>query len=246
MIAKKLLTIISCATLCFFATTQNSIAQTISVMGKQEALSSNQNTQEVMNANTNTPVVMPTTIRPIHPAKRPVKEVIFTKKPTKIIKQPQNNMNGSPLDEKISYYVLQQTVGSAIKDIATQLNLPVIIAPNVKGKVAAGKYKGTAREVLDMMVADSNLHWFFDGRSIQVTSVQDAIMHVIQLNRYSLMNLEQALKQINFDTTAFPIRYDEVNNMAIVYGPPKYVATVEVVAHHLANRAKQKPDVIRG
>jgi type III secretion protein C len=121
-----------------------------------------------------------------------------------------------------------------------------VIAPNVKGKVAAGKYKGTAREILDLMVADSNLHWFYDGRAIQVTSVQDAIMHIVQLNNYSLTNLEQALKQINFDTSAFPIRYDAVNNMAIVYGPPKYVATIEVVANHLANRSRQKPDVIRG
>ena len=158
----------------------------------------------------------------------------------------QDKEPATPLDKKISYYVLQQTVALAIKDIGTQINLPVVIAANVKGKVAAGKYKGTARELLDQMVADSNLHWFYDGRTIQVTSVQDAVMHIVQLNSFSFGTLEKALEMIKFDTKGFPIRYDEYNNMAIVYGPPKYVATIEVVANHLANRARQKPDVIRG
>lgn len=154
--------------------------------------------------------------------------------------------SGSPLEKKISYYVLQQTVGLAIQDIATQINVPVVIAHNVKGKVAAGKYEGTARDILNQIVADSNLHWYFDGRSIQVTSVQDAIMHVVQLNAFSFDALEMALHTINLDTKSFPIRYDSYNNMAIIYGPPKYVATIEVVAHHLATRASQKPEVIRG
>ena len=152
----------------------------------------------------------------------------------------------SPLDKKISYYVLQQTVALAIKDIGTQINVPVVIAPNVKGKVAAGKYKGTARELLDQMVADSNLHWYYDGRSIQVTAVQDAVMHIVQLSTFSFETLQHALSSIHLDTKGFPIRFDENSNMAIVYGPPKYVATIEVVAHHLATRAQQKPDVIRG
>jgi type II secretory pathway component GspD/PulD (secretin) len=154
--------------------------------------------------------------------------------------------SGNPLEKKISYYVLQQTVGLAIQDIATQINLPVVIAHNVKGKIAAGKYEGTARDILNQMMADSNLHWYFDGRSIQVTSVQDAVMHVVQLNSFSFGSLEMALHTINLDTRGFPIRYDAHNNMAIIYGPPKYVATIEVVAHHLATRASQKPEVIRG
>lgn len=151
-----------------------------------------------------------------------------------------------PLEKKISYYVLQQTVGLAMKDIGTQINVPIIIAQNVKGKVAAGKYEGTAREILNQMVADSNLHWYYDGRSIQVTNVQDAVMHVVQLSSFSFSSLEMALNTINLDTKGFPIRYDEHNNMAIIYGPPKYVATIEVVAHHLATRSLQKPNVIRG
>jgi type III secretion protein C len=227
---------------------QCGFAQNIHAMGKTKNLLPYIE-QSILDAKKQEPTLSPT-IRNIHPAKQDFNTVIQTQRTVNSdsVKQQitQQKTVKSPLDKKISYYVLQQTVALAVKDIATQLNLPVVIAPNVKGKVAAGKYKGTAREILDLMVADSNLHWFYDGRSIQVTSVQDAIMHIVQLNHYSFMNLEQALKQINFDTTAFPIRYDAINNMAIVYGPPKYVATIEVVASHLANRAMQKPGVIRG
>lgn len=152
----------------------------------------------------------------------------------------------TPLDTNISYYALQQTVRMAMKDIGTQINVPVIIASNVKGKIAAGKYEGKAREVLDQMVADANLHWYYDGRAIQVTNVKDAVMHVVQLNTITFDTLKQTLEVIKLDTEGFPMRHDASNNMVIVYGPPKYVATIEVVAHHLSNRAKFKPDVIRG
>ncbi|MFT6071583.1 MAG: type III secretion protein C [Alphaproteobacteria bacterium] len=152
----------------------------------------------------------------------------------------------APLNKRISYYVLQQSVGSAMKDIGTQVNIPVIISSNVQGKVAAGKYEGTAREILNQMVSDSNLHWYYDGRAIHVTNVKDAVMHVVQLNSFSFDTLMRTLHMIKLDTAGFPMRHDSENNLVIVYGPPKYVATVEVVAHHLANRAGRKPSVIRG
>lgn len=159
---------------------------------------------------------------------------------------PEFNAVKSPLEQKISYYVLQQTVNLALKDIGTQINIPVVVASNVKGKVAAGKYEGTARDILNQMVADLNLHWFFDGRAIQVTAVQDAVMHIVQFNSFSFESLKSALIMMNIDINGFPIRYDAYNNMGIVYGPPKYVATIETIAHHLALRSQQKPKVIRG
>jgi type III secretion protein C len=157
-----------------------------------------------------------------------------------------NRYATNQLEMHISYYVLQQSINSALKDVATQIGLPIVIAQNVKGKVAAGKYEGSARDILNALVADLNLHWYFDGRTIHVTSVQDAVMHVVQLNSYSFDTLSQALNTIKLDTREFPLRYDERNHMVIIYGPPKYVATIEVVANHLAVKARYKPDVIRG
>lgn len=150
------------------------------------------------------------------------------------------------LDKQISYYVLQQSIRAAMKDIGTQIGVPILIAPNVKGKVAAGKYKGTARAIFDQISADAGIHWYFDGRAIQVTNVKDAIMHVIKLGGFNFNDLIYTLHLIQIETNNFPIRHDKDNNLVIVYGPPKYVATVEVVAHHLTLRAREKPSVIRG
>ena len=158
------------------------------------------------------------------------------------VPQPENY----PLDRKITYHVLQQDIRSALRDISTQVGIPVVVASNVKGKVAAGEYKGTARDVMNMLVADLNLHWYYDGRSVQVTTVQDAVMHVVRLNTFTFDALDNALKMIYLDTKEFPLRYDAHNNMVVVYGPPKFVATVEVVAHYLTMRAKDKPNVLRG
>ena len=61
-----------------------------------------------------------------------------------------------------------------------------------------------------------------------------------------MANLYQALENIHLDTEGFPLRHDDYNNMVTVYGPPRYVAMVEVVAHYLTMRKQDKPTVLRG
>ena len=87
----------------------------------------------------------------------------------------------APLNQEVVYNVLQQDIRSALRDMSTQMGVPINMASNVKGKVAAGEYRGTSRQVLDQMVADLNLHWFFDGRSIYVSNISDAQMKILRL-----------------------------------------------------------------
>lgn len=159
--------------------------------------------------------------------------------------EPNAELYVTPLDQNIQYYVLAQDIRGALRDVSTQIGVPIIAASNIKGKAAAGKYEGKARDVLDSLASDLNLHWYYDGRSIYVTGVQDSVMHVVRLTNFSYDNLHQALKLIKVDTEQFPIKFDEANNMAVVYGPPRYVATVEVVAHYLTMRSRDKPAVLR-
>lgn len=150
------------------------------------------------------------------------------------------------LKSQISYHVLQQDVRSALKDISTQLHIPIHLASSVKGKVAAGEYKGSGEEILDQIVSDLNLQWFFDGNSIYISNIADAKMRIIRLNNFTIKSLKKALENIDLDHTAYPLKHDPYNNMVSVYGPPRYVAMVEVVAHHLTLRGKEKPHVLRG
>jgi type III secretion protein C len=150
------------------------------------------------------------------------------------------------LDKQVEYNVIQQDIRSALKDMSTQMGIPINVASNVKGNVTAGNYAGTARKILDEMVADLNLQWFFDGRSVYVTSISDAQMKILRLQDFTMPTLEAALDNIWLDTQNFPLRYDEYNNMVTVYGPPRYVAMIEVVAHYLTMRVNDKPKVLRG
>ncbi len=152
---------------------------------------------------------------------------------------------GVALDKNIQYYVLAQDIRGALQDVSSQIKIPIVPAANVKGKASAGKYAGKARNVLDSLTADLNLHWYFDGRTIYVTPVQDALMHVVRLKSFNFKSLSEALDAIKVDTKQFPLKYDPENNMAVVYGPPRYVATVEVVAHYLTLRGLDKPAVLR-
>lgn len=152
----------------------------------------------------------------------------------------------TPLKQEVVYNVLQQDIRSALRDMSTQMGVPINMATNVKGKVAAGEYRGTSRQVLNEMVADLNLHWFYDGRSIYVSNISDAQMKILRLKDFTMNNLTQALHNIYLDTESFPLRHDDYNNMVTVYGPPRYVAMVEVVAHYLTMRKQDKPTVLRG
>ncbi|MEM6603549.1 MAG: hypothetical protein AAF621_05820 [Pseudomonadota bacterium] len=155
-------------------------------------------------------------------------------------------MRPSPLDREIVYTVLQQDIKSALKDMSTQMNTAITVASNIKGKVAAGEYRGRGRDILDQMVADLNLQWFYDGNAIYVSNISDAQMKIMRLKDFSIDTLEAALTNIKLDTSSYPLRYDAYNNMVTVYGPPRYVAMVEVVAHYLSMRAMDRPSVLRG
>jgi type II secretory pathway component GspD/PulD (secretin) len=166
-------------------------------------------------------------------------------KSTNQILSPQTGLTS--LEQNMDYYVLQQDIRSVLEDISSVIKIPIITASNVKGKATAGQYSGAAMQVITNITHDLNLHWYFDGSTIYVTRVSDAITHIIPLQGISVQELVYALQKATTSAKQFPFRYDDHNNIIVLYGPPKYVAFIEMLAQSLIHqKMRSKPNVLFG
>jgi type II secretory pathway component GspD/PulD (secretin) len=147
----------------------------------------------------------------------------------------------------VNYYIINQDVRSAMSDISKILNVPITLANDVKGKATAGKYSGTPVQILDKLCADLGLQRFYDGNTLYISKASSAMTKVLDLKNISMADLTAGLTQVGIDLQQFPVRFDAERNLAILYGPPRYIAVAEAVAAQIIqNRARSRPSVLRG
>ncbi len=147
----------------------------------------------------------------------------------------------------VSYYIVNQDVRSAMLDMSKILSVPITLAPDVKGKATAGKYEGTPLQILDKLCNDLGLQRFYDGNTLYISKASSAITKVLDLKNIAMPDLLRGLTRVGVDLEQFPVRFDAERNLAILYGPPRYIAVAEAVAAQIMqNRARNRPSVLRG
>ena len=138
----------------------------------------------------------------------------------------------------ISYSVVDQDLRDVVAGIAAQLGLRTVISPHVHGQVHGRLPNAPAVTMLDRLAALYGFDWYYDDRTLFVTSYDEAVSKIMPLGPVSANGLVQTLQELGVSDNRWPVRIAPASGVAAVDGPPHYAMLVDQTLAALTAGAK--------
>lgn len=114
-----------------------------------------------------------------------------------------------------------------LKEFAANMDLHLVMSDAVAGHVRGRLPVMTPRQFLDYLTQKYALDWFFDGSTVQVSAASEAVTKLIRLNIDSYQAWRDQLTTSGVIETKFPMRQGPAADLALVSGPPSYLALLQ-------------------
>ncbi len=138
--------------------------------------------------------------------------------------------------ERIHYSVESKPLKDVLRDFAASQGIPASIAPNVDGMVS-GKFNMSPQKFLNTLSSTFGFAWFYDGALLDISASSDVKSVLISLRYGSMDDLRNALERLGLSDARYPIVYDDVQNTAMVSGPPRYLQMISSVVESVDGNA---------
>lgn len=149
-------------------------------------------------------------------------------------------------DKPYPYVVLDQDVRDVLLAFGSNLDIPVKISDKVSGRVRGRLPELTPQKLLDQLAASFGLQWYYDGQVLYVTTVEEAVSEMLPLGAIRFEELQASLASLKLDDPRFPPRPLASANVALVSGPPRYVALVKETMQALQQAYQFQTTIVRG
>ncbi len=138
---------------------------------------------------------------------------------------------------RFDYAVVDQDLREVLTEFGRRVGLSVAISDAVRGRVRGRLPALPARALLEQLAAMHGFDWFSDGVTLHVSASSEAVSRLVELGRVSPRALAAALGGLGIVDERWPIRIASGGlGLAILAGPPRYVALVEQTLAALARR----------
>lgn len=149
-------------------------------------------------------------------------------------------------DKPYPYVVLDQDVRDVLAAFGSNLDVPVKVSDKVSGRVRGRLPELTPQKLLDHLAASFGLQWYYDGQVLYVTTVEEAVSEMLPLGPIRFEELQASLASLKLDDPRFPPRPLASANVALVSGPPRYVALVKETMQALQQAYQFQTTIVRG
>jgi type II secretory pathway component GspD/PulD (secretin) len=149
-------------------------------------------------------------------------------------------------DKPYPYVVLDQDVRDVLGAFGSNLDIPVKVSDKVSGRVRGRLPELTPQKLLDQLAASFGLQWYYDGQVLYVTTVEEAVSEMLPLGAIRFEELQASLASLQLDDPRFPPRPLASANVALVSGPPRYVALVKETMQALQQAYQFQTTIVRG
>ncbi len=141
--------------------------------------------------------------------------------------------DGSWLNERFDVTVRDQSLRDVIEQFGTMVGIPTLVSERVDAVVSAKFVDATGRDILDEFTKRYALDWRFDGRRLEVSANSEQVSRVLSMSGVLQSELVEALKGLDAYDSRYPLSAID-GQLALLTGPPRYVAIVEIVLAELA------------
>jgi type III secretion protein C len=156
---------------------------------------------------------------------------------------------GEPYD----YVVVDQDLRTVLEQFGFNTGLRVVLSDAVQGRVHGRLPPAPPRQFFDHVTEMFGLDWYYDGAAISVSAKSEARTDLIPMKNIDFGGLQSELAAAGLLDERYQLRPGP-HNVAIVSGPPQYLAMVKHVAESIspietskpAVQARQKIMIIRG
>lgn len=138
---------------------------------------------------------------------------------------------------RFDYAVVDQDLREVLTEFGRRVGLSVAISDAVRGRVRGRLPALPARALLEQLAAMHGFDWFSDGATLHISASSEAVSRLVELGRVSPRALGAALGSLGIVDERWPIRIASGGlGLAILAGPPRYVALIEQTLAALARR----------
>jgi type II secretory pathway component GspD/PulD (secretin) len=149
-------------------------------------------------------------------------------------------------DKPYPYVVLDQDVRDVLAAFGSNLDVPVKVSDKVSGRVRGRLPELSPQKLLDHLAASFGLQWYYDGQVLYVTTVEEAVSEMLPLGPIRFEELQVSLASLKLDDPRFAPRPLASANVALVSGPPRYVALVKETMQALQQAYQFQTTIVRG
>jgi type III secretion protein C len=140
------------------------------------------------------------------------------------------------------YVVIEQDLKNALTEFGRNIDVPVKVSDEVKGKLRGDLGSGTAEEFFKRLTANYGLVWYFDGSVLHVNAASELRTEVIDLGWILPTDVVSKLSKLGIADSRYPIRTAAGSSVISVSGPPPYIALVRQTLIAMARQVPQGED----
>src|SRR4029078_4988169 len=101
--------------------------------------------------------------------------------------------------------VIEQDLKDALIEFGRNINVPVKVSDEVKGKLRGDLGAGSAEDFFKRLTAGHRLVWYFDGSVLHVNSASELRTEVIDLGRILPTDVVSKLSRLGIAAPRYPI-----------------------------------------
>ena len=140
------------------------------------------------------------------------------------------------------YVVIEQDLKNTLIEFGRNINVPVKVSDEVKGKVRGDLGAGSAEEFFRQLTASQGLVWYFDGSVLHISAASELRTEVIDLGRIVPTDVVTKLTKLGIADPRYPIRTTPGSGLISVSGPPPYIVLVRQTLIAMARQIPQGED----
>ncbi len=146
------------------------------------------------------------------------------------------------------YLVIDQDIKDVLTEFGRNVDVPVELSDQVKGRLRGQLPVTTAKEFLNKLCASYGLVWYFDGATLHINARTEVKTELMNIGRLPVKNLLDELKTLGIADPRFPVRSTADGSVISVSGPPPFITLVRQTLARTASpvvREDKSDDEIR-
>jgi len=124
------------------------------------------------------------------------------------------------------YLVMDQDIKEVLTEFGRNIDVPIDISNQVKGRLRGRLPATTAKKFLDKLCESYGLVWYFDGAAMHISAKSEIKTEVISIGRLSVGDLDDELNKLGIADPRFPIRAAPGSGVVSVSGPAPFITLV--------------------
>jgi type II secretory pathway component GspD/PulD (secretin) len=124
------------------------------------------------------------------------------------------------------YLVIDQDIKEVLTEFGRNIDVPVEVSDQVKGRLRGQLPIATARDFLNQLCESYGLVWYFDGATLHINAKSEIKTELINIGRLPAKNVTDELDKLGIADPRFPVRTTADGAVISVSGPTPFVALV--------------------